>query len=453
MATTSLRWRLVLASVLWIAIGTVFAGLALSEVYRRHLDAQFREELAVHLEELESLTALDATGTPTLTRPVSDPRYHKRRSGYYWEIRNGEAVIAHSPSLDEGTILPHPDTDEDGQLHYHEFAGPTGELLLVERIYRRSDVPLRFMVSVDMRHFDSIMSAFHATLVRAMAAFAASLALAAMLLLVLALRPLSHLRQDLTNVRLGVSPRLSGRYPEEVVPLVEDLNAMIDSTTKSVETARVQAGNMAHGLKTPLAVIADEAHALEESGRGAAAETILDQCRRMQTHINYQLARARAAGNKTAPGTITTVEPIAEAVCSALRRLHEGRGITLDNRLGPTLRLGCDAQDLSEMLANLVDNGCKHAASRVVVSDCVSADGKSAEIVVDDDGQGLPPEAYEVVFNIGERWDSNAQGAGLGLPIVRDLAQLYGGSVALAASPLGGLQARLRLPASPETRH
>ncbi len=459
MLATGLRHRLILASILWIAIGTGLAGLALSEVFHRHLDTQFRDELSVHLDELEGLTSLDAAGSPTLTRPLSDPRYYQNRSGYYWEIRNGDAVVAHSPSLGEGTILPHPETSEDGQLHFHEFAGPTGDLLLAERIHRRSDVPLRFMVSTDKRHFEAVMGSFHSTLIRAMTAFAISLALAALLLLVFALRPLAQLRGDLTKVRTGATSRLGGSYPEEVRPLVEDLNAMIESTTRSVEMARVQAGNMAHGLKTPLAVVTGEAYALGESGHSEAADIILDQCRRMQVHINYQLARARAAGNKAAPGTITAVAPIADAVCSALRRLHEGRGISIDNRVQSPddtahqapLEVACDAQDLNEMIANLVDNGCKHAARQVTVSASRVADAKATVIIVDDDGPGLPPDAYEVVFNIGERWDSNAQGAGLGLPIVRDLAQLYGGSIALAASPLGGLQARLKLPAPDKT--
>ena len=447
MTTTSLRRRLILASVLWIAIGTVLAGLALSEVMRAHLDAQFREELSVHLDELEGLTTLGESGTPTLTRPLSDPRYYQPRSGYYWEIHNGDTVIAQSPSLGRGTILPHPETEEEGKLHFHEFAGPTGDLLLAERIHRRADMPLRFMVSTDMRHFEAVMDRFHVTLTRAMTAFAISLALAALLLLVFALRPLGQLRGDLTRVRTGHAPRLGGSYPEEVQPLVDDLNAMIHASTRSVEMARVQAGNMAHGLKTPLAVVTDEAYALEESGRTDAAATILAECHRMQLHINYQLARARAAGNKAAPGAITAVAPIADAACSALRRLHEGRGIALECGLPPDIRVSCDAQDLNEMIANLVDNGCKHATSRVVVSATTVPDGRATEIVVDDDGPGLPPEAYEVVFNIGERWDSSAQRAGLGLPIVRDLAQLYGGSVGLTASPLGGLHARLRLPA------
>ncbi|MBS0241674.1 MAG: sensor histidine kinase, partial [Proteobacteria bacterium] len=391
MATASLRKRLIVASILWIALGTGLAALALSQVFRHHLNQQFREELMVHLEELEGLTSLEGVGPPRLTRPLSDPRYALKGSGYYWEIRNGSSVIANSPSLANGSILPHPHTGEDGQLHFHQFAGPTGELLLAERIIPRAGVPLRFMVGTDLRHIESVMSAFHSTLLIAMAAFATSLMVAAGLLLVFALRPLAQLRGDLAVVRSGAADRLKDYYPSEVQPVIEDLNGLLASTRKSVEMARAQAGNLAHGLKTPLAVVIDEAYSLSAAGQSRAAEVIVEQCHRMELHINYQLARARAAGARANSGTVSWPRPVAEAACSALRRLYGERSVALENRIDPNLAVACDAQDLNEMLANLIDNGCKHAATRVVISNAPADNGRMVRILVEDDGHGLPP--------------------------------------------------------------
>lgn len=451
-AGKSLRRRLVFAAVVWIVLGVGLAALLLSAVFLKHVDAQVRDELAVHLEELEGLTVIDSAGLPTLTRPLSDPRYAQSRSGYYWEITKGTHVVAKSNSLAGGSILPHPDTSEDGKLHFHEFFGPTGELLLAEKVYWRDGDALRFMISADRRHIDSVMRGFQTTLAWAMSAFASSLALAAVLLIVFALRPLGLLHDDLRLVRGGKAKRLLGSYPEEVQPLIDDLNAMLDASAQSVEKARAQAGNLAHGLKTPLAILTDEAHALEQSGFGGSAEVVIEQCHKMRMHIDYQLARARAAAGRAPPGTTTSVGPVVDTVARALRRLHAGRNIAIETSIGDGARVACDAQDLNEMIANLVDNACKHARSRVLVSSGRAKTDADVAITVDDDGPGLPPEAYEAVFRIGERWDSSAQGAGLGLPIVRDLAHIYGGSVELQRSELGGLRVRLLIPGTPGER-
>ncbi len=446
MPRRSIRRRLILAAAIWIALGVGLAGLVLSAVFHTHLDAQVREELAVHLDELQGLTVIEEGGRPKLTRPLSDPRYDQKLSGYYWEIVNGGDIVSRSASLSQGSIVTPADTVEDGKLHFHEITGPTGELLLAEKIYRRPDGQLKFLISTDKRHIASVMGAFNTTLGSAMAAFGIAMTLAASLLIAHALRPLALLRDELTRIRGGAAKRLGSQHPEEVLPLVQDLNAMIEASSNSLEKARAQAGNIAHGLKTPLAVLTDEAHALERSGHGKSAATILEQSLRMQRHIDYQLARARAAGNRTVPGTIMAVKPAIETVVSALTRLHRARNIRVDHNIDSALRVACDSRDFNEIIANLIDNACKHAATRVsIVSEPAPRDGQ-VFIVVEDDGPGLPPEARDVVFNIGERWDSQAQGTGLGLPIARDLAQLYGGSIELQSSALGGLRALLLMP-------
>lgn len=452
MSGGSIRRRLVLAAAVWIALGVGLAGLVLSAVFHKHLDAQVREELAVHLDELEGLTVVEDGVRPKLTRPLSDPRYDRELSGYYWEIVKGAEIISRSASLSDSSIITPPDTVEDGKLHFHEIAGPTGEVLLAEKIYRRPDGQLKFLISADKRHIASVMGAFNTTLGTAMAAFGIAMTLAASFLIAHALRPLALLRDDLTRIRRGATKRLGAEHPEEVLPLVQDLNAMIEASSSSLEKARAQAGNIAHGLKTPLAVLTDEAHALERSGNARAAATILEQSLRMQRHIDYQLARARAAGNRAVPGTMTEVRPAVDAVLSAMRRLHAARGIAFEDAVDRALRIACDPRDFNEIIANLIDNACKHAAARVTISGATAARDGHVAIAVEDDGPGLPPEARDVVFNIGERWDSQAQGTGLGLPIARDLAQLYGGSIELQTSALGGVRALLVMPGDQQGR-
>ena len=443
----TLRTRLIVSAFIWTALGVAAAGAVLSAVFRQHVTEQFHEELFVHLDELKRLAKIDASGAQ-LQRSFSDPRYDLSQSGFYWEIQREGRVIARSASL-QGAILRTPnDNAADTVAHTHEIAGPTGRMLVAERAEwnNPSEPPLRFLVGTDARHLEVVMRRFDNTLYGALGALAAAMIAAASLLIMLALRPLTQLRAGLASVRSGSSKSLDGRFPLEVQPLVDDLNSLLSNSSELIQRARTQAGNLAHGLRTPLAILTDEAYRIKDQGLAQASVTILDQCRRMQTQIEYQVARARAVAMRATPGTIASTLKSASEVTTALARLHKDRSIAIENRVPEMLDVACDAQDLNEMLGNLADNACKHCKSSVHMSASAVHPGNKIVIVVEDDGPGLPPEAYEVVFNIGERWDSNKPGAGLGLAIVRDLARLYGGDVRLGLSPLGGLAVSLELP-------
>jgi signal transduction histidine kinase len=439
----SLKGRLITAATLWIGVGMLAAGFVLSAVFKQHVTEQFYEELFVHLDELQRLAEFPKDGTPHLQRNLSDPRYDVSSSGYYWEIQKDGDVLARSLSLAGPPLSTPPDGPKDVNVHTHIVQGPTGTLLVAERavLPTPSEPPIRFIIGTDERHLQAVLANFNSTLGASLAAFGLSLVAAATLLIVYALRPLHQLRTSLFCVRTGEAKRLTGRFPAEVVPLVDDLNALLESTTELIQRARTQAGNMAHGLKTPLAILTDEAYRLADEGQVQSSTTLLTQCRNMQTHIDYQIARARAVAMRSAPGIVADAGKAAEEVASALRRLYKEKNLSIQIDVAQDLRLACDPADLNEMLANLVDNACKHAVRTVRIGAM-----EGCGLIVEDDGPGLPPEAIEVVFNIGERWDSRTPGSGLGLAIVRDLARLYGGDVKLGPSSLGGLRANLSLP-------
>ena len=445
---TSLKGRLIGVAVVWILVGVLVSGVALSTVFKTHVTQQFYEELYVHLDELQGLVTVTSSG-PHLQRPLSDPRYDVPLSGYYWEVQKPGRIVASSTSLQGGVLLGiPPDDPPDGTVHTHMIDGPTGKVLVAERVHRYnpSDPPLRFIIGTDRRHLESVLQGFNSTLAWSMGAFAGSMIIAASGLILFALRPLHYLRTALNRVRSGSEKKLQGNFPQEVQPLVDELNAMLRSMTELMIRARAQAGNLAHGLKTPLAILTDEAYRIEDKGLPQSSVIILDQCRRMQTQIDYQIARARAVAMHSVPGTLTSVGKAGAEVTSALSRLYQPKGIVIENDIPSTVTAACDAQDLNEMLANLVDNACKHAKGRVLLSCAEESPQHTVRVVVEDDGPGLPPEAFEVVFNVGERWDSEAPGSGLGLSIVRDLVRLYGGDIALDTSSLGGLKVVLDLP-------
>lgn len=258
--------------------------------------------------------------------------------------------------------------------------------------------------------------------------------------------PVSQLRGRLSRVHAGLDTRLAGFYPAEVQPLVDDLNALLDHRDRAVRRALAKAGDLAHGLKTPLAVLAHEAARAGAEGHRQLADDIGQQVERMRRQIEYHLAHARAAASGSASGVQCAVLDSAEPLARTLRRLHADRGITIELNVTGADAVRCGREDLDEMLGNLVDNACKWAASRVLIG---SARVEETVIVtVDDDGPGLEASMREQVLQRGVRADEAAPGSGLGLAIVRDLAELYSGSVTLDASPHGGLRARLRLPAA-----
>jgi signal transduction histidine kinase len=249
----------------------------------------------------------------------------------------------------------------------------------------------------------------------------------------------SELRARLAAVRDGTARRVEGRYPTEVQPLVNDLNALLEHREEAVRRALAKAGDLAHGLKTPLAVIGQEAERYDD-------DTIRQQVERMRRQIDYHLAHARAAGSGATVGAQSPVLASAEGLVRALQRLHADRKLIIDVDVSAADAVRAGREDLDEMLGNLLDNACKWAASRVRIAS--SQEKNEVVITVDDDGPGLDPSMREAVLQRGVRADEAAPGFGFGLAIVRDLAELYGGSIALDASPIGGLRARLRLPST-----
>jgi len=251
------------------------------------------------------------------------------------------------------------------------------------------------------------------------------------------------LSSRLAELHHGQGRRLDGDYPAEIQPLVDDLNGLLETRERAVQRAIAKAGDLAHGLKTPLAILAQDADRAADHADLSAS--IRQQVTRMHRQIEYHLAHARASASGVAPGARVALRETAEGLRRTLMRLHVDRAISIDLLMGDELSVGVEREDLEEMLGNLLDNACKWGRSRVIVD--ATPTGSWVEVTVDDDGPGVADDLRESVLRRGARADEAAPGSGLGLAIVRDLAELYGGSIALERSPEAGLRARLRLPA------
>jgi signal transduction histidine kinase len=259
-----------------------------------------------------------------------------------------------------------------------------------------------------------------------------------------ALAPLNNIRRNLSAVRDGSEQRVGGVYPTEVQPLVDDLNALLSHVENVVTRAGTKAGDLAHGLKTPLAVLSNEADRLASRGDPQLAATLAEQIGMMRRHVEYHLAHARAAASGPALHTRCTVTESVDGLVRTMRQIHADRGVIITPQIDASHVFKGRREDLDEMLGNLLDNACKWAKADVVVASAV--DGERLKLTVEDDGPGLDEQARRSVLERGVRKDLATPGSGLGLAIVRDVAELYGGLIVLDRASIGGLMARLELP-------
>ncbi len=450
----SLHGRLWMLALGALALALVVAGAGLNRLFDRYLLRQFDARLQDHMVQLLAALQPGPDAGLQLARALADPRWERPYSGLYWQIEAADAPhddpVLRSVSLwDERLYVP-ADVVPDGGWHQHTITGPAQQALRVlERTVRLGDGAPRWrvLVAADMGELAVAQRDFRAALVLALGALAALLALAVGVQLRLGLQPLRTLQQALQTVRAGHTARLQGDFPTEVQPLVADFNRVLAHDEQVVERARRLAGNLAHAIKTPLAVMS----ALTEDDslpRAQLTAQLREQIGLMRQQVDWQLRRARAASTGAA-ARHTPVAAVLEGLVRLMNKVYAQRvddgALTLRLLLPASpLAFAGEAHDLHEMVGNLLDNACKWARS--VVELRAEEEGEHLRIWVEDDGPGLTPAQCETVLARGVRADERQPGAGLGLDIVREVAALYGGRLRLQHSPLGGLQAELELP-------
>ena len=455
----SLRIRLLIGTLFWIAAAILVAGWGLGTLFRQHVETQFHAELRTHLDQLTAHLTLDAQGRAQLALPLSEPRFGRPYSGYYWQVDaigpTGASIapaLLRSRSLWDVALAVPEDALAEGDIHLHQIVGPQGKHLgLVERSVRIDDGAdgkphtLRLLAAADTDLMAEPVSRFNSALWLALGVLGAGLVLAAIVQVSVGLSPLRALCSALSRVRGGQTQRLDGDFPVEVMPLVEEFNTVLAHNADVVERARTHAGNLAHALKTPLSVLANAAQTQKQQDP-ELARLVVEQIGVARRQVDYHLARAQSAATTRVPGAKTVLLPVVEGLVRVMQRIHAQREITIAVQpWSGALAFRGESQDLQEMLGNLLDNACKWAAHRVEIS--AHTDGATFTLTLDDDGPGLDEPQREAVMRRGVRADEQVPGSGLGLAIVDDLVRLYGGQIELLDSPLGGLRAILTLPA------
>jgi signal transduction histidine kinase len=445
----SLRLRLLAAGAASILIALALAGLGLTLLFERHVERRVVVELELNLRQLIGHLGRGENGALLLERPLADPRFEEPLSGLYWQITDEPSgFVLRSRSLWDGTLGLPTDSLQTGQVHRHTIAGPGGATLLV--LERHIALPqvlgggsVRAAVAIDRSEIHVAGRAFASELVPSLAVLAVVLIAAAWVQVRVGLRPLDAIRRRLAAIRTGAAARLGTDFPDEVQPLAAEVDSLLDTQDATIERARARAADLAHGLRTPLTVLADDAQQLRNRGEAELADEIAALVEGMRRHVERELARTRA-GVRARAGASQLVSPIAAQVVEVMRRTPRGKELSWHIDMPSNLAVGIDAQDLAEVLGNLVENAAQWARTSVRLYGWQESDATG--LLVEDDGPGVPDREIETVLARGGRLDATKPGAGLGLAIVGDLIEACGGSLALSRSALGGLKAELRLP-------
>jgi signal transduction histidine kinase len=453
MRFNSLALRLFASAAAWTLVVLPATAIILVSLYRQALERNFDARLNVYLTSLVASTTQGGAGKPTEPTALGEPVFGIPFSGWYWQIKPLSGAtrpdFVSDSLLDQQLKLPSQSgVPPDNSLTRRAYAaGPEGQRLrVVEREIKLAgptSTPYSYAVAGDAREIERDVGAFTTMLIAALAVLGLGLVAATFFQVRFGLKPLRAMRQNLAQIRSGEAERLEGEQPDEIRPLQQELNALIQSNREIVERARTHVGNLAHALKTPLSVISNEARTHE----GPLSTKVIEQAQIMRTQITHHLDRARVAARSSVIGDVTDVDSVLQALKRTLDRIYEERGLEVEIAAKPGLKFQGEKQDFEEMVGNLLDNACKWARSRVTAS--AEANGEARfTVTIDDDGPGLTDAERARVVKRGQRLDETKPGSGLGLSIVADLAHLYKGSFALEPSPEGGLRARLELPAA-----
>lgn len=430
-------------------------GFVLSGIFRGAVQESLDDRLFFDLDGLVTAAEVDAAEHVSLQGRFADPRFERVFSGWYWQIEPDVPQLPDSQpqtsrSLWDQTLTPEDLAAGSNNSLWGYDRGPDGQRLrVVERLIamprtaegREDTQTFRFIVAGDLTETDADVARFNQTLFWAFAAFSLGLLAAIAIQVRVGLMPLRRVSEALARIREGRARQLEGKFPSEIAPLASELNSLIAHSAEVVGRARAHVANLAHFLKTPLTVLANEAAA----ANGPLAETVSRQVTSMRRQVDHYLARARAAGALDVLGSRTELAPVLNDLARVLKRMHPDKDLSIDIDVAPGLAFRGEREDLEEMAGNLVDNACKWARTHITVV-ARSLDGGRFSLNVEDDGPGLTPQERSRAMQRGERFDESVPGTGLGLAIVRDIAKLYGGNITLGESALGGLAARLELP-------
>jgi signal transduction histidine kinase len=438
----SLRWRLTLGALLAIGLSLLAVWLILDSLFYNYVLERYRTDMTVLSDSIAARLDNDK-GKLVLNRHPADPRLDLPAGGRYWQVNVNGAPVLRSRSLWDTELPIQADAKAD-KADFFEASGPDGEVVLVlQRQSRLADEPreVTFQVSTAFARseLDAAVGDFRKQLGEMLGITALLLVIASIVQISIGLKPLDSLKKNISLIRIGKSRSLPDDGPLEVSPLIREINLLLEERTHAVERARARASDLAHGLKTPLTVLAHLADHLD----GPKRDIALQQVELVRQRADRQLQAARMGVEQMATTDLAT---IAAKLVQVLMPLAQERGLTIEHRIAQGIVVQVDPADMAEALGNILDNAVKWATSRIVIAACVEA-GHIA-LRVSDDGPGVESDQVGKILRRGAQGDAALEGHGLGLAISADIAEAYGGSLRLGPSKAGGLQAEMQFPQS-----
>lgn len=431
----------------WLIVALVATGFLLTDLYSRALDTSLSETLEFHVESLAG-DLLESGDPLSQAIALTDPRFDRPRSGWYWTIRDEDGQLYNLSTSVVGIVLPTMKGPADASgLRTGVVDDAFGmRIRVVERAVTIGAKTYEIVVTGSLSEVLKLVDDFRGQTFIVLGAVGAMLAIMSVIVARIAMRPISRLRKAIERVREGDAVAVDGSYPNEIAPLAEEVNELLRSNAQIIERAKSQVGNLAHGLKTPIAVLRNEAAAK----KGALADVVAAETEKMSTMVSTYLERARLAARTSVVGKKADSTMIMLRLTRVMRKIHPDVTVAFQRPDASLPWFRGDEADLEEMAGNLLDNACKWSKGQVGVR--LSAErgetGVMLLVRIDDNGPGLSEEDAQKVLRRGVRLDEKTPGSGLGLDIVKELVDVYGGSLQLKRSALGGLLVELRLPTS-----
>jgi len=441
----SIKKRLMFGALIWVTIALIASHIILSNLFKIAVENNFDDRLRVQAQEILSLIQINAENKFELKRKINNPRLSLPGSGWYWQITPQNGTTLRSRSLWDN-VLPIPEkmTWQPGFSKAYKQGLSFGEdVHVLSGVFSlpKTRQKIRILVAGPRTEIDRSIDQFKIQLIWGLLTLGVGLMAAVFFQIQFGLRPLAQLGNALQDIQNGSKQRLDGQYPEEIKPVVNELNTVLDHSEQRIKRTRKEIGDLAHALKTPIAIIQNEA---ENNTHSQEMMLIQTQCQIMQDRIHYQLARARTAGTKHLLGSNIPIEPVLQSIKKTMKMLHVGNCPALLIETQQNVCFRGDRQDLEEIMGNIIDNACKWANEKIIITALFQSQNLS--ITVEDDGLGLTPEQSKTALKRGQRFDGEQPGSGLGLAIVHDIVQLYQGQINLSRSHLGGLSVEIIFP-------
>lgn len=445
--TGSIAARLFWLSAGWLIVALVATAFLLTELYSHALDNSLSTTLDFHLETLVS-HILDSGDPASEDIFIPDPRFARSGSGWYWTISDDAGKVVNlSPSL-TGSVLPTITVPFDAQKF--RSAAMTDEfgtrMRMVEREVTVKGKVFHIIVTGSLDEVFRLVDDFRGQTFIVLGAVGVMLAVMSFIVARIALRPIGRLSRAIEKVREGDANTVTGDFPREVAPLADEVNELLRSNAQIIERARNQVGNLAHGLKTPLAVLRNEA----TGSKSRLGEVVLSESDKMTALVSGYLDKARIAARTAVVGRKADPTIVMLRLARVMEKLNPGREVSFKRPDASLPWFRGEEGDLEEMAGNLLDNACKWSKSQVAISMGAERNETATMLLIkiEDDGPGLTAQEAEKVLQRGVRLDEKTPGTGLGLDIVKELVDVYGGTLHLKRSTLGGLLAELRLPSA-----